>query len=73
MIDLMMLKLDCILVAIGVWFICDGVYSLNVYLNAPSQWRQDNPDDRQTWRRDHWIRAIRILGGIILVWLGALI
>ena len=73
MIDLMMLKLDCILVAIGVWILCDGVFSLNVYLNAPAQWRQDNPDGKQTWFRDHWIRVLRCICGIALMWLGMLI
>lgn len=55
---------------LGCWLFCDGIFSLNVYLNAPSQWRKDNPDSKQTWFRDHWIRAIRIIVGIVLMYLG---
>jgi len=58
----------CTLVAIGVWMLADGIYSLNVYLNAPVEWREGN--HKQTWFRDHWIRVIRVLLGIYLVVLG---
>ena len=43
----------------GMWFICDGWFSLSVHLR----------DEKQTWGRDHSIRVIRLFGGIFLIYL----
>lgn len=43
----------------GTWFICDGWFSLSLYIK--------NKD--QTWYKDHYIRCIRILVGLLLIWL----
>lgn len=44
---------------LGVWILCDGVYSLLVWLPK-----------RQSWLRDHSIRIIRILIGILMILFG---
>ena len=60
----MLIKLTAIdfailLVIIGMWCITDGWFSLSLYLK----------DKSQTWRRDHYIRVIRIIGGIVLLYM----
>lgn len=44
---------------IGLWLICDGIISLVTHL----------PDRRQTWTNDHSVRVIRVIMGLMLVWL----
>jgi hypothetical protein len=73
MIDWMIANVDWVITVIGVWMAADGIYSINVYLNTPAMWREDVGNVKQTWRRDHWIRACRILGGLVLMILGALL
>ncbi len=51
---------------IGVWIASDGIYSIALYLNRPGY-----TGPTQTWRRDHSIRLVRCLLGLILVGLGA--
>ncbi len=41
------------------WCVTDGWFSLSLYIK--------NKD--QTWHRDHYIRVIRILVGILLLYL----
>lgn len=36
--------------------------SLTLYLNAP-----DYQGGKQTWRKDHWVRLVRILTGLALM------
>ena len=43
----------------GIWNVTDGWFSLSLYLK--------NKD--QTWYKDHYIRVIRILVGLLLIWL----
>ena len=43
----------------GMWCVTDGWFSLSLYIK--------NKD--QTWHRDHYIRVIRILVGILLLYL----
>jgi len=46
-----------ILVLIGTWLICDGIYSLYVYLGKEGL-------------KENVIRAIRVLAGAAIVWMG---
>lgn len=52
---------------IGIWMFTDGMYSWSLYLNAPSY--EGSP--KQTFRRDHWVRLIRMILGTALVIIGA--
>ena len=58
--------MDNILVGIGTWFLSDGIYSWKLYLNSPSY--QGSP--KQTFRRDHWIRLLRIILSIVVIYIG---
>jgi len=42
---------------LGMWIVCDGIYSLLVHVK----------DEKQTWWRDHSFRIIRIAIGIIMM------
>lgn len=53
---------------IGMWIISDAILSWTLYLNAPSY--EGSP--KQTFRKDHWVRLVRLLCGITLVILGAI-
>jgi len=46
------------LVIAGMWNITDGWFSLSLYWNT-----------NQTFWKDHYIRVIRIIIGIILIWI----
>ena len=54
---------------IGMWVVSDGILSWTLYLNAPSY----EGSKRQNFLRDHWIRLIRIIAGLVLIWLGWLL
>lgn len=54
---------------IGMWIFSDGVLSWTLYLNAPSY----EGSKRQDFKRDHWVRAVRILCGVILMILGGML
>ncbi len=41
----------------GTWLICDGWFSLSLYIR----------NKEQSWYKDHYIRVIRILVGIALI------
>jgi hypothetical protein len=51
---------------IGMWVVSDGILSWTLYLNAPSY----EGSHKQTFWRDHWVRAVRILCGITLIIIG---
>ena len=51
---------------IGTWIFSDGVLSWTLYLNAPSY----EGSKKQTFWRDHWVRFIRMILGVVLVWIG---
>jgi hypothetical protein len=53
---------------IGLWMLSDGILSWTLYLNAPSY--EGSP--KQTFLRDHWVRLVRILGGIALMAIGGI-
>lgn len=53
---------------IGAWLFSDGLYSILLYLNKPGY-----NGAEQTWRRDHWIRALRGVLGLIIMALGAIL
>jgi len=54
---------------IGMWVMSDGLYSIALYLGAPS-FREG---ERQSWRKDHAIRLARVGCGIILMIAGAIV
>lgn len=51
---------------IGTWLVSDGIYSISLYWNAPSY--EGSP--RQNWKRDHWVRLVRVIAGIVLIIMG---
>ena len=53
---------------IGLWNASDGIYSWTLYANAPSY--QGNA--KQTFFVDHWVRLVRIILGVALIYFGAL-
>jgi len=53
---------------IGMWIFSDGILSWTLYLNAPSY----EGSKKQTFKKDHWVRLVRILLGVTLMVLGAL-
>jgi len=53
------------LVGIGVWLVGDALYSYSLYAGSQS-WR----GDRQTWARDHWVRAARLACGVAVIAIG---
>lgn len=54
---------------IGMWILSDGILSWTLYLNAPSY----EGSKRQTFLRDHWVRLVRIVCGVALIVIGALL
>lgn len=52
---------------IGMWVLSDGIYSWALYKNAPGY----AGSRKQTFKRDHWIRAVRLLCGFILMVIGS--
>jgi hypothetical protein len=48
------------------WIISDGCYSILLYLNKSSY----RGKERQTWRKDHWIRVLRGLWGMVFMGIG---
>ena len=54
---------------IGMWIFSDGILSWTLYLNAPSY----EGSKKQTFLRDHWVRFVRIVLGVVLMWLGYLL
>ena len=53
---------------IGMWIVSDGILSWTLYINSPSY----EGSKRQTFWRDHWVRAVRIISGIALIVLGGI-
>jgi len=51
---------------IGMWILSDAILSITLYLNAPSY----EGSKKQTWKKDHWVRAVRGICGIALMWIG---
>lgn len=50
----------------GMWIFSDAVYSITLYLNAPSY----EGSKKQTWGRDHWVRLVRGMIGVIMMIVG---
>lgn len=53
---------------IGMWIFSDGILSWTLYLNAPSY----EGSKKQTFRRDHWVRLVRMALGITLMIFGGM-
>ena len=53
---------------IGMWVASDAILSYTLYINAPSY----DGTPKQTWAKDHWVRAVRLLCGIILMVIGGI-
>lgn len=51
---------------IGMWILSDAILSYTLYVNAVSY----DGSKKQTWKKDHWVRAVRGLCGIALMYLG---
>ena len=58
-----------ILGLLGCWIFGDAIYSITLYLNAPSY--EGSP--KQTWKVDHWVRAVRGAMGIAIIVIGIII
>jgi len=52
---------------IGMWVFSDSIYSITLYVNAPTY----DTNKRQTWKKDHWVRAVRAALAITLMVIGA--
>ena len=50
---------------IGMWIFSDAVYSYTLYVNAKSY-----DGEKQNWKQDHWVRAIRAGLSIALMVIG---
>ncbi len=61
------MKMSYLLGLIGIWIVTDGIFSLSLYLNQPSY-----NGSAQTWRRDHWVRCVRIGLGLAVIAIGAM-
>ncbi len=58
------MKLSPIWIAIlGTWLVSDAIYSILLYLTADG-----HTGKAQTWRRDHWVRVVRGIIGLALIW-----
>ena len=55
-----------LLIIIGTWLFSDSVYSISLYLNAPSY--EGSP--KQTLKRDHWVRILRGIFAIVVIIIG---
>ena len=62
------MNLGYIIGLIGCWIFSDGILSWTLYLNAPSY----DGVPKQTFKKDHWVRLVRCLLGIVLMVLGGL-
>jgi hypothetical protein len=58
-----------LLVGIGVWILSDAIYSYCLYRHGSQSWR----GGRQTWAKDHWVRAVRALLAIVIIVVGAML
>ena len=54
---------------LGMWILSDAIYSYTLYVNAPSY----EGSKRQTWARDHWVRAVRAGVAIVIIVIGAIL
>jgi len=55
-----------ILGIIGTWILSDAIYSYCLYVNSPT-WSSSN---KQTWKKDHWVRALRGALAIAVIVIG---
>jgi hypothetical protein len=55
--------LNTLLIIMGTWLISDCIYSISLYMNAPSY----EGSKKQTWRRDHWVRLVRGIIGLSII------
>jgi len=53
----------------GMWVVSDGILSWTLYANAQSY---ENAR-KQTFKKDHWVRFVRIIIGILMMISGWLI
>ena len=53
---------------LGMWILSDGILSWTLYLNAPSY--ENSP--KQTFKRDHWVRLVRIVCGTAFIVIGGI-
>ncbi len=54
-----------ILIIVGTWLLSDAIYSITLYLNSKSYDGQ-----KQTWKRDHFVRVIRAILAILIIVIG---
>ena len=50
----------------GSWLFGDAIFSITLYLNAPSY----EGSKKQTWGRDHWVRVVRGIIGVLMMLAG---
>ena len=58
-----------ILGLLGMWIFSDAIYSYVLYVNAPTY----NSSSRQTWKKDHWVRAVRAAMAIAIMIIGSIV
>ncbi len=59
--------MNAYLVIAGTWIVSDAIYSYALYAHSQS-WR----GDRQTWFKDHWIRLVRLILAVGIIYVGIL-
>jgi len=52
---------------IGVWILADSIYSYCLYAHSQS-WR----GDRQNFKKDNWVRLVRLICGVTLIVIGGI-
>ncbi len=57
--------IDKILIIIGTWLLSDAIYSYVLYQHSQS-WR----GEKQSWAKDHWLRAVRAILAILIIVIG---
>ena len=45
---------------VGMWFLCDAIFSLALYIGNPNE----------KWLRNHLVRLIRLVAGTLLILVG---
>jgi len=60
------MNIGFILGLLGYSFVCDGLISIRLYLNA----KDETGKRTQNWKADHSIRVLRIIGGVIVMGVG---
>jgi len=54
---------------LGCWIFSDAIYSITLYMNAPSY----ENNRKQTWKADHWVRVVRAVASLAIMIIAVMI